>query len=195
MTWVRLYTLGMERATRERRLGEIASDLWEQQLAADARDASSIAGRFVRGVPADIAWRIDHSMHVETDDDLIETWPGLIAVLVVLGIGIVSVIYAALHAFGVYAGAELGYAFVNVGLLIASLVLLRGLSMTSESPRKGAAIVLVVGLGMAFLWAWMPPIAIALLLVVAYGMKRAGDASHARPTERAIPRNSPEDSS
>ena len=193
MTWVRVYTGGMPRAQRERRIGEIQSDLWEQHTAADFRDASLVAGRFLRGVPADIAWRFEMSMHADTDDDLMDTWPGLAAVLIVLAVGVTSLVYAVLHTFGYFGHSRL-YAFIQVGLLIGSLVLLRGLSMTRESPRAGAAVVLVAGLAMAFLWMFMPPIAFAILLVVAYGLKRAWDTAHASQAtarERASPGHDP----
>ena len=185
--WVRVYTAGLPREDRERRRDEIDSDLYEYESERGYGGMGAVGSRFVRGVPADIAWRVERSMHTEMEDDLVDTWPGLIAVVLVLAIAVTSLVYAILHVFGYFGDGHRIYGLIQVGLLVASLVLLRGLSMTGESPRAGAALVLVVGLGMAFMWAFMPPIAIALLLVVAYGMKRAWDSAHeGAPARRRI---------
>ena len=50
--WTRVYTLGLPVAARDRRRAEIESDLWESEHA----DA---IGRLIRGVPSDLAWRIE----------------------------------------------------------------------------------------------------------------------------------------
>lgn len=61
--WVRFYTLGMTAERRERRRIEIESDLWENhedRLATGAAPATvglEIAGRCLRGIPADLLWR------------------------------------------------------------------------------------------------------------------------------------------
>ncbi len=63
--WVRLYTRGLAEETRDRRITELASDLWEHERDAgdhDATDASralAIVGRTLRGIPADLSWRLE----------------------------------------------------------------------------------------------------------------------------------------
>jgi hypothetical protein len=183
--WVALYTLGLEAEVRNRRRDEIASDLYEHATtAAGGRPiAGAVAARFVRGVPADIARRIERGMGAAGGEDLVATWHGLGAVVLVLGIAVASLVYAMLHTFG-YLGHSRLYAFVQVGMLIGTLVLLRGLSMLRESPRGGGALVLASGLALSFLWMFMPPIAIAMLLVTGYGVVRAWQLARAAHTDR-----------
>ncbi len=62
--WLRLYTFGLPEETRSRRAVELESDLWEHESdAAYLRVAPAIAGaeifgRLVRGMPADLLWRL-----------------------------------------------------------------------------------------------------------------------------------------
>jgi hypothetical protein len=62
--WVAAYTLGLPADVRERRRAEIESDLWEEQCAfsREGRSYSSTAvltlDRAVRGIPADLSWRV-----------------------------------------------------------------------------------------------------------------------------------------
>ena len=51
--WTRLYTVGMPREWRDQRRAEIESDLWESEQ----QDAIV---RLIRGMPADLGWRIEH---------------------------------------------------------------------------------------------------------------------------------------
>lgn len=61
--WAALYTRGLSATVAAGRRDELASDLWEQGAASDARGGSgaatgiSILGRAARGVPADLHWR------------------------------------------------------------------------------------------------------------------------------------------
>ena len=56
--WTRLYTLGMPESTREARLAEIESDLWEQQR--DCDDPFNVFSRLLRGMLDDFRWRVEH---------------------------------------------------------------------------------------------------------------------------------------
>lgn len=62
--WLRLYTAGLPPELRERREQELESDLYEHQADRRADDASTasvgleVVGRVVRGMPADLAWRM-----------------------------------------------------------------------------------------------------------------------------------------
>jgi hypothetical protein len=64
--WARLYTRGLPDVLRDRRRAEIACDLWEQRHEPGSRSrapfarAADVLGRVLRGVPSDIAWRIEH---------------------------------------------------------------------------------------------------------------------------------------
>ena len=62
--WRRLYTAGAHEAPRDARRDLIASDLWEHEADAISNGqapvplARAIIGRAVRGLPADLAWRL-----------------------------------------------------------------------------------------------------------------------------------------
>src|SRR4051794_28005880 len=61
--WVRCYTAGLEPDVRDRRRGEIDSDLWEHRADSEAEGVGHVAtalemfARCVLGTPADLAWR------------------------------------------------------------------------------------------------------------------------------------------
>lgn len=61
--WVRFYTSRLASRLRERRLDEIESDLWEHRREARAaglgptQTGIEIVGRWLLGIPADLAWR------------------------------------------------------------------------------------------------------------------------------------------
>jgi hypothetical protein len=61
LAWAAWYTSDLEPAVADGRRDEIASDVWEQAAGQADRPAAalaaSIAGRVVRGIPADLAWR------------------------------------------------------------------------------------------------------------------------------------------
>jgi hypothetical protein len=65
--WARTYTLGLDAAARSKRLAQIDSDVWEQlaDLTEDGRgswrSSSAILSRLLRGVPADLLWRLQLS--------------------------------------------------------------------------------------------------------------------------------------
>lgn len=62
--WVRLYTTGLPPAMAGERRAEIASDTWEHQRYGTgighqrSETAQEIFGRFLRGIPADLSWRL-----------------------------------------------------------------------------------------------------------------------------------------
>lgn len=57
--WTRLYTAGLPACTREMRLDEIESDLWESthDPGREPLDALHLVGRLLLGVPDDLRWR------------------------------------------------------------------------------------------------------------------------------------------
>ena len=61
--WTRAYTRGMDVDVRQRRRTEIESDLWESLHDAETTGATSVRTgvRLVRGMWADIAWRLDNA--------------------------------------------------------------------------------------------------------------------------------------
>jgi hypothetical protein len=61
--WTYLFTVGMPHRVRQWRRAEIACDLWEQSH--DRRPAAGqVIWRLLRGIPADILWRLEEeAMH------------------------------------------------------------------------------------------------------------------------------------
>jgi hypothetical protein len=76
--WTRFYTLGLADSTREARLAEIESDLWEQHNEGD--HPLLVFSRLLRGVPDDFRWRIEHMAN--------EPHPALRALVLSLGVAI-----------------------------------------------------------------------------------------------------------
>jgi hypothetical protein len=62
--WTRAYTAGMDAEICRRRSGEIESDLWESLHDPENTGAAGmhILARIVRGMPADLSWRLEYSM-------------------------------------------------------------------------------------------------------------------------------------
>src|SRR5207302_1817998 len=64
--WTRVFTLGMAATAREWRRAEIESDLWEHTHD-EAPSAWPLLWRLLRGIPADVIWRIEEeTMHSKT---------------------------------------------------------------------------------------------------------------------------------
>jgi uncharacterized membrane protein len=61
--WVRLYTMGLPEEVRKARQDEMKSDIWEhfQDLMRENKPLTEIISRLLRGIPADIIWRFNHS--------------------------------------------------------------------------------------------------------------------------------------
>jgi len=59
--WTRVFTLGMSANVREWRRREIESDLWEHTH--DRQPSPwQLIGRLIRGIPADVTWRIEEEI-------------------------------------------------------------------------------------------------------------------------------------
>jgi hypothetical protein len=61
--WVRLYTIGLPEEVRKARQDEIKSDIWEhsQDLKRENKPITEIFSRLLRGIPADVIWRLNQS--------------------------------------------------------------------------------------------------------------------------------------
>jgi hypothetical protein len=86
--WTQLYTAGAHSAARDARRAQIDSDLWEHAADAQALGRTSrglafeVAGRMVRGIPADIAWRLGSGGFEMRSMLVIERGTGLVMLLV-----------------------------------------------------------------------------------------------------------------
>lgn len=169
--WVALYTLGLDDATRERRRGEIESDLWEQQVSSQesaADTAFEIIARVVLGMGADLTWRYQSSGTPSASGVPRKEERTMLNKLFVT---LTSVVTISAGAFFIYVavgrtaeGAE-GFA---APLLGTGLAMLGGGLAAFWSPRIGTTLVAAGSLMIVFMFPWMAaatlPLAILLIL-------------------------------
>ncbi len=88
--WTQVYSAGARTSARDARRDQIASDLWEHEAdataigQAPATFAGELAGRVVRGIPADIAWRLNTGGIEMRSTFVIERGSGLVMLLIIL---------------------------------------------------------------------------------------------------------------
>jgi hypothetical protein len=98
LSWAEWYTSDLEPAIAGGRRDEIASDVWEQAAGQADRPAAalaaSIAGRVVRGIPADLAWRWRMPSGVRRETGVVRAGLAIAVVLsgavLALGVGAVG---------------------------------------------------------------------------------------------------------
>lgn len=165
LRWVRLYTLGLDGASRDDRQAEINSDLWEHRHSADAggggsaTTALSILGRCVAGIPADMSWRLvqlrrrgqaskaDMIKENKMASMLGRYWWQTLAASAALG-----TIYLGIRQFvsdEVSTGISAGKVAALATFLAAGVVTLAGLATRRRMPRRGAVMVMAGLLPMA----------------------------------------------
>ncbi len=61
--WVHIYTIGLPEEIRKARQNEMKSDIWEhfQDLKRQNKSLIEIIGRLLRGIQADVIWRLNQS--------------------------------------------------------------------------------------------------------------------------------------
>jgi hypothetical protein len=180
--WVALYTRGLPEPLAQARRAVINGDLWDETEAARWLDETSGLprqrwSRWVRGLPADISWRIAHGRipNRPRRSDM------RISKVQLAAIGGVVILYAVMivglmasPSFREWAGmpvATLGLGISFVGLLLAI-------------PRpQGGFIVGVLGTGLAFLaMPWLFPLYLPLPIVLGYRLFRSQGVTQSSAT-------------
>jgi len=180
--WVALYTRGLPEPLAQARRAVINGDLWDETEAARWLDETSGLprqrwSRWVRGLPADISWRIAHGRipNRPRRSDM------RISKVQLAAIGGVVILYAVMivglmasPSFREWAGmpvATLGLGISFVGLLLAI-------------PRpQGGFIVGVLGTGLAFLaMPWLFPFYLPLPIVLGYRLFRSQGVTQSSAT-------------
>lgn len=88
--WTRVYTAGARSKARDARRAQINSDLWEHEVDARASGMTSrglardVVDRMARGIPADIAWRLETGGIEMRSMFMIERGTGLVMLLISL---------------------------------------------------------------------------------------------------------------
>lgn len=175
--WVALYTKGLSAVDASERRALVEADLWDEARAAEwmgvtgglARQRWS---RWLRGVPADLAWRLEQQRRIGKRPRRTNMHSkGQLA-----AIGIVTVLYIVMVAgllasSGFREWAGMGIATVGLGLSIVGLVL--------AIPRPQAGFVVgMIGTGIAFLsMPWLFPFFVPLPIVLGYRLVREQDSA------------------
>jgi hypothetical protein len=135
--WAATYTRGLPGSSGDGRRREIESDIWEHLHDPKASDRE-VAGRCLRGIPADVWWRyrtlLESRRTQERDQAMISNlkrnwWPALVVAQAVLGAAsvVLTVVIAPdqqgseVAPFRVVIG---GIGLVSIALLLAGLVVL-----------------------------------------------------------------------
>lgn len=159
LAWVRAYTRGAAPDAAERRVRELASDVWEHRSHALATGRSTLAAdaaivlRCLRGIPADISWRFANRA------------PGGIALMHTILRNALVLVSALLAAwFFVLAVAiqfdETADAWWSPALAVSGIAVLAGVWLMRRSPWAGCAVLAAGALPLAAIttWAIFPPI-------------------------------------
>ena len=167
--WVALYTRGLPEADATERRALLDADLWDEAQAAEwMGETSSLAqrrlSRWIRGVPADISWRVERQRRItkmprRTDMQISKGQLAAIGVVTILNL-VMLVGLLASPGFREWSG--MGIATVGLGLSIV------GLLVAIPRPQAGFAIG-SIGTAVAFLsMPWLFPFFVPLPIVLGY---------------------------
>lgn len=175
--WVALYTKGLSASDASERRALIEADLWDEARAAEwmgltgglARQRRS---RWLRGVPADLAWRLEHQRPItkQIRRTVMHSKGQLAAIGIVLALNVVMVA-GLLASPGFREWAGMGVATAGLALSIVGLVI--------AIPRAQAGFVIgMLGTGIAFVtMPWLFPFFVPLPIVLGYRLVREQDAA------------------
>lgn len=169
--WVWMYTAGMPDESRQGRVAELESDAWEHQaLAAERHERFGLQflHRMVRGMSADIGWRVAQGRPGFESRNWLEV---VIAMLIAVGI------FVGLPASGFlmpYAGISnngtpLSLLVATDALLVTLALVLPGILVIERWPVAGAVLVMVGCLCLTALFWWLRE----LMAVISLGMVAA----------------------
>ncbi len=176
--WVAVYTKGLPAADASERRVLIEADLWDEAQAADwMGETSGLArqrlSRLVRGVPADVTWRLEQQRRITKMPRRTEM---RISKGQLAAIGAVTILYVVMvvgllasPSFREWAG--MGVSILGLGLSIV------GLLLAIPRPQAGFAVGMI-GTGLAFLaMPWLFPFFLPLPLVLGYRLLREKGAA------------------
>jgi hypothetical protein len=171
--WVALYTRGLPVDLAMDRRDLVESDLWDEaQEAAWLGETSGLArqrwSRWLRGMPADLSWRIEQQRRITKMPRRADM---RISKGQAAAIGVVTILYVVMIA-GLLSSASfrewtgMWPALVGLGLSVVGLLL--------AVPRPQAGFVVgMIGTGIVFLaMPWLFPFYIPILVVLGYRLHR-----------------------
>ena len=171
--WVGLYTMGLPESAAEERRTLIEADLWDEADAAEWLVESAGLGRqrfsrLVRGVPADLIWRLEQQRRItkarRRTGMRIST--GQLAAIGAVAILQVVLIVGLLSSAGFREWSGMGLSILGLGLAMVGVVL--------AIPRpKAGFLVGLAGTLLAFLsMPWLIPFFLPLPIVLGYRLAR-----------------------
>ena len=182
-TWIALYTRGLPSELATARQELIEADLWDEARAAEwLGETASLGrqrwGRLLRGMPADLAWRLEQRKRA-IDTPRRRTMR--ISKVQLLAIGAVIILNGVFVA-GLLASPDFrtweGMVYTLIGLALSIV----GLLLAIPSPRAGFVIGLV-GTGLAIvLMPWLFLAFLPVPIVLGYRLVREGAITRATAT-------------
>ena len=151
--WVRFYTRNLPAPVAERRIGEIDADLHDHVAhdrasgTADWRIGLGLAGRMLRGLPADASWRSQMIARHPTQKDPMNSKPARRSAI---RIALVTALVLLVPLVGMLVsdGTDWGvFDFVFAGVLVAGTGIL--LEVAARNPRSIALRVAAAAIGVA----------------------------------------------
>ena len=177
--WVAVYTRGLPAGLALDRQALIEADLWEEAEAAQwlgetSRLARQRWSRWIRGLPADVTWRLEQQRRItkmprRTDMRISKAQLAAIGVVTILYVVMIAGLIAS-PSFREWAG--MGVALFGLGLSVVGLLL--------AIPRAQAGFVVgIIGTGLAFLsMPWLFPFFVPLPIVLGYRLHREQAGAH-----------------
>lgn len=193
LTWCFWYTRGLDADTAGNRRNEIASDLHEQRAelledgVAPWRISAHVAGRALRGAPADLLWRAERIRDDDTNRPALNrlrwsesiTALGHLLTLAMVGTGV----YVYARVAGALTRDDISYVpSATYALILLTLFGIAGMALllARRTRRWGAALMVIPSV-------WLPTTVMHLLYVVSatgtavFGFPRAGFWAIAMP--------------
>jgi hypothetical protein len=185
LAWVRLYTRGAEPGTRARRAAEIASDVWEQEHAAGpvgrawAPADAEILLRCLRGMPADLSWRLRHRSATDAT-----SMAGVMRTALVIDAALLAAWFVVLGV-GINFGEDSSSIWWTLCSFASAVAVLAGVRLMRRSQWAGAALLAPAALPLAVItsWALFPPV--LAVAAVALAVLGGGAASPPRRSTSA----------
>jgi hypothetical protein len=175
--WVWLYTAGAAAEVSSRRREELDCDQWEMLTLAkaegwsDSEVATQTLSRWLRGLPADMFWRLSlgrKGIARESLTDLVSALLLLGGVLAALPLSMFLILEA--NGFSGHAGDQILFAFI---LPVVALLCVGGLMVQEVRPTAGTAVVFLGCLSLSLVLWWTVTIPVLGLLCAAGVVFRA----------------------
>jgi hypothetical protein len=170
--WVATYTRGLPDSAAAERKALIEADLWDEASVEGPEAPSGLArqrlSRLVRGLPADIAWRVEQQRR--TTKGPVRTamripLGQLIAIGVVAILQIVMIVgLLASTSFREWDGMGLSILGLGIGLV--------ALAMAIRRPRAGFLVGVIGSLILLLVMPWLLPFFVPLPIVLGYRLAR-----------------------